>query len=419
MSYSVYSPGFIYRCITCGSEYDSKEIIYLCRDCNPSYSNTELPPSGVLKVLYDYHSIAHTLPADPKLACNVLSEQAFLPLLPLTSITSFPPLRIGQTPLFRYQAGKPRMRLPGLFIKDDGLNPTFSFKDRASALVSAFARERGIDTIVAASTGNAGSSIAGICASQGQKAVVMVPETAPPAKLAQIVMYGARIVPVKGSYDEAYDLSVAVSNRFGWYNRNTAYNPLTVEGKKTVAFEMFAQCGYKVPDRIFVSAGDGVIVSGIYKGFEDLMMLQLSDHMPVVVVVQAEGSDNLVRNLNQTGFVTRKGTTIADSICVDVPRNFYMARQYIHSYNGEPITVCDDAIIEAISVLAKNTGVFTEPASAAAFAGYLQYHRQGKCNIREQNVVLLTGSGLKDLKAISAIIKIPQAIKPDINHFQP
>ena len=271
---------------------------------------------------------------------------------------------------------------------------------------------------MAASTGNAGSSLAGICAARKQKAIIMVPENAPTAKLTQIVMYGATIVPVQGTYDDAFDLSVAATREFGWYNRNTAYNPLTIEGKKTVAFELTDQMDLRVPDRIFVSAGDGVILSGVYKGYEDLFQLGLIDRMPVVVAVQATGSDNLVRNLNRATFETRTSHTIADSISVDVPRNFIMAAFFLKQYGGESITVSDEQIMHAAAELAHNTGLFAEPAAAAAFAGMQAYRKQNRLPEGSHNVVLLTGSGLKDLKAFASHAQMPESIKPDLESLK-
>jgi threonine synthase len=302
-----------------------------------------------------------------------------------------------------------------LFLKDDSQNPTFSFKDRASALVSAHAKERGLAVIVAASTGNAGSSIAGICAAQGQQAVVLVPEKAPLGKLTQIGFYGACLVPVRGTYDEAFELSIEASNAFGWYNRNTAYNPLTIEGKKTVSLELALQLPGQVPDRIFVPAGDGVILSGVYKGFEDLLQLGIIDKMPVVVAVQSDGSDNLIRNLDSEVFRIRASKTLADSISVDVPRNFLMARQFMHRYGGEGLVVTDQDILDASSRLSRNTGLFTEPASAAAFAGFLSYYRRERLEEGSVNVVLLTGSGLKDLQAVQQGLQVPAAIEPGLD----
>jgi threonine synthase len=285
-------------------------------------------------------------------------------------------------------------------------------------VVSAFAKENGADTIVTASTGNAGSSLAGICASQRQKAIVLVPVSAPVAKLTQIIMYGATIIPVKGTYDDAFELSLKATEHFGWYNRNTAYNPLTIEGKKTVSFEIFDQLQESIPDRIFVPVGDGVIISGVYKGFEDLLKLGIIDKIPTIVAVQSSGSDNLIRNLNNENFEVKLSHTLADSISVDYPRNFYMAQNFLKKHKGEWITVSDEEIIHASKTLAATTGLFAEPAAAAAFAGMQKYNTENKIPEASKNVVLLTGSGLKDIKSLEATSKIPEAIEPDLKNLE-
>ena len=231
-------------------------------------------------------------------------------------------------------------------------------------------------------------------------------------------MYGATIVPVKGTYDAAFDLSIKATEAFGWYNRNTGFNPLTIEGKKTVSFELFDQLNYKVPDRIFIPVGDGVIISGVYKGFEDLLHLKIIDKMPILVAVQSEGSDNLVRNLDKKDFVIKESDTLADSISVDIPRNFYMAEDFIRKYKGESLKVSDAAIIKASSILSKNTGLFAEPAAATAFAGFLSYYENNKIPENSDNVVLLTGSGLKDLNSIKELIEIPKAINPSLDEMK-
>jgi len=406
------SKKYICRCVNCDREYDPGSVQYLCPVCEKE-NKQGLPPRGVLKVVYDYPSLKNELKS-----FQLLKEQHFLDVLPIRDIKNMPNLRIGDTPLYDCSGIGKRPKTHRLFLKDDAQNPSFSFKDRASALVSAYAIENGFSTIVAASTGNAGSSIAAICANQGQQAIVVVPEAAPIAKLTQIVMYGAKIVPVKGTYDDAFDLSIEASQAFGWYNRNTAYNPITIEGKKTVSFELFEQMGFQVPDRIFVPTGDGVIISGVYKGFEDLLLLGFIEKMPVVVAVQAAGSDNLVRNLRNKDFEIRKSNTIADSISVDAPRNFYMARQFILKYQGEWMTVTDEEIIMASSELAKETGLFTEPAAAAAYAGYKKMDGEGGIPEGTSIVVLLTGSGLKDLKAVDNIIAMPESIEKEINQLK-
>jgi threonine synthase len=402
---------FNYICTNCNKQYGANKVIYLCPDCS-KLNDQDNPPKGVLKTAYDYEGLRKT-----GIDFKKLSQKGFIDLLPIHDLKSFPNLKVGNTPIYKIAKLNDKDLPFNLYLKDDSQNPTYSFKDRASALVSAYAKENGLDTIVAASTGNAGSSLAGICASQNQKAIIMVPESAPIAKLTQIVMYGATIVPVKGTYDDAFDLSVKATEEFGWYNRNTAFNPLTIEGKKTVSFEIFGQFGQLLPDRIFVPVGDGVIISGVYKGFEDLLNLGIIDKTPVIVAVQANGSDNLTRNINKDMFESRNSQTLADSISVDIPRNFYMAQDYLTKYNGEWITVSDEEILKASATLSRKSGLFAEPAAAAAFAGLSKYKENDKLEPGSSNLVLLTGSGLKDIQGLKDFIKIPEAIEPSIKNL--
>lgn len=399
-----------YTCIHCGAVYPADKPLYLCPVCS-SGNQPDKPPKGILKTIYNDEAIRGSFKKD---IFRELERQKFLPLLPLKDLASLPKLKVGNTPLYHYRNFGGRKLDFDLYLKDDSQNPTFSFKDRASAIVSAWAKEHGIDTIIAASTGNAGSSLAGICAAQGQKSVVFVPASAPIAKLTQIVMYGAQIVPVAGTYDDAFNLCVKATELFGFYNRNTAFNPLTIEGKKTVSFELFSQLGAQIPDMIFVPVGDGVILSGVYKGFEDLLQLGIIQKMPVIVAVQAEGSSNLVSNLNAGDFRSTPSSTMADSISVDVPANFFMATGYLRKYDGETITVSDEDILEASSILARSAGIFAEPAASAAFAGMLKYKSDGLLEKDTRIVVLLTGSGLKDLKSVQSRVHMPEPISPDI-----
>ena len=402
------SEKYYFECTNCGRKYAADEVQYLCPHCSKENDRAN-PPKGVLKTLYYYKKIKSRYKRNKLF--DKLKEKEFRELLPLKSERSLSFLKVGKTPLYEIKNLTGLNNFGKLFLKDDSQNPTFSFKDRASDVVCAFAKEHGIETIVAASTGNAGSSLAGICASQNQKAVVFVPASAPKAKLTQICMYGAKIIPVDGSYDDAFDLSIEASEKFGWYNRNTAFNPFTIEGKKIVSFEIFQQMKREIPDRIFVPVGDGCIVSGVYKGFEDLLRLGLIEKIPTIVAVQSEKSDNLIRNLKSEKFISRPSTTIADSIAVDIPRNFWMTKKYLLSYSGEWISVSDKEILTAEKTLSLNTGIFSEPAAASAFAGFLKYLNSEKIEGNSKNVVLLTGSGLKDLKAVEKIIEIPKPIR--------
>ncbi len=389
---------FQYVCNDCGKIYETNDIMYLCPECSKGNKENE-PPKGVLKVRYNYDK----LPKD----FSELEKRGFIDLLPIRDLFNLPNLNVGNTPIYEYGFEHEGSNIT-LLIKDDSQNPTYSFKDRASALVSAFAKEKEIETIVAASTGNAGSSLAGICAAQQQKAIIYVPKSAPQAKLTQIKMYGAKLVEVDGNYDKAFDLSIKATEQNGWYNRNTAFNPLTIEGKKTVSFEIYSQLEGNLPDRIFVPVGDGVIISGVYKGFEDLLEIGIIDKMPIIVAVQAEGSNNLVANIDNDKFIIKESKTIADSISVDIPRNFYMARDFIKKYEGEILEVDDKNILKASKILSETTGLFAEPAAATAFAGFMTYFYEDMFEKESCNMVLLTGSGLKDLSAVQDMLNDPE-----------
>jgi threonine synthase len=401
---------FHYKCIDCGAEYTADTVRYVCPICSSKDEDGQ-PPKGVLKVEYQYDKVK-------EIGFKQLEENSYIELLPLQSIESMPNLRVGKTPLYEINELDGTDLGFSLLLKDDSQNPTFSYKDRASAIVSAFAKENGIDTIVTASTGNAGSSLAGICAAQNQNAIIMVPAAAPIAKLTQIVMYGATLIPVDGTYDDAFDLSVKATEELGWYNRNTGFNPLTIEGKKTSAFELYSQMNGQIPDRIFVPVGDGVIISGVYKGFEDLYKLGWIDKMPIIVAVQSEGSDNIARNIEVGAFSVKPSSTIADSISVDIPRNFNMAKQFIETYNGETVIISDDEIMKASKILSENTGIFAEPAAATAFGGLLKHKELNKIGPNTKNIIMLTGSGLKDLKSVQSMINMPDPISPSIENLK-
>jgi threonine synthase len=304
--------------------------------------------------------------------------------------------------------------LDGLWVKNDGLNPSGSLKDRASFLVVAEARRLGIDLIVAASTGNAASALAAVCASAGLQALIFVPQAAPKAKLLQMLLCGATVIPVKGTYDDAFRLSLEYTDQRGGLNRNTAYHPLTLEGKKTVGLEIWAQLGYQVPDAICVSVGDGVILGGVHKAFVDLKRAGLINRLPQLIGVQAETSDAIHRYV-QTGVYSDAvhPTTRADSISVTCPSNAHGARRAILESAGRTITVSDEEIFTAQSRLTSRTGIFTEPAGAAALAGLVKLQAGPDALPRDAKVVVLaTGHGLKDIDAPLGRVRIPDAVEP-------
>ena len=272
-------------------------------------------------------------------------------------------------------------------------------------LVAAFARKHGIGEVVVASTGNAGSSMSGVGAAAGLQVKLFLPKTAPPAKMVQSLQYGAEVILAEKNYDQAFSLSLEYSDLYGGPNRNTAFNPLTIEGKKTVSIEIWQQLR-KCPDRVYVSVGDGVILSGVYKGFRDLHQLGLISRVPVIVGVQAEGSDAITRALKMGRFEAKPSMTVADSISVDVPSNGYLALKNLKNHQGCCVTVSDEAILEAQQELSTIAGVFAEPASAAAYAGFLK--EKIGLDPKTVCVILLTGNGLKDVNAASRKLKIPE-----------
>ncbi len=377
---------FKYECSQCGAEYEIVPELMVCPSCSAKQQEDE-PVRGILEV---------------KLTGSAKADFSTFDLVPVEE-EYFPPIPVGNTPLWQPENIRLKTGFPHLYIKDDGVNPTFSFKDRASYLVSAFAKKFGINEIVLASTGNAGSSMAGVGAAAGQDITIFLPENAPEAKIVQSLQYGANVFKVKGNYDLAYDFSLEYSRVKGGMNRNTAYNPMTIEGKKTVSLEIFQQMS-SAPDYVFVSTGDGCIVAGVIKGFKDLFLLGLIDKVPVVYSVQAENSDALFRAQKSGKFENIPTSTVADSICVDVPRNGFHALKLLEDFGGKIIRVSDDSIIKAQHDLASNSGLFSEPAGATAFAGFMAV--KDELEKDSQIVVISTGNGLKDvvsaLKGVTA-----------------
>jgi threonine synthase len=314
--------------------------------------------------------------------------------------------------------------LASLWIKDESRNPTASFKDRASAIVVARARAIGAEVVVTASTGNAGAALAGMAAAVGQPAVIFAPRTAPPAKIAQLLIYGARVLLVDGNYDQAFDLSIQAADEFGWYCRNTGYNPFTAEGKKTAAFEIWESLlnrpAFDGRLTVFVSVGDGNIISGMHKGFKDLLALGWLEQMPRLVGVQAEGSAAIARafrTLPEAGDIPQvlpvSANTLADSISVDLPRDGVRAVWAASQTGGTYITVSDDEILAAVADLGR-VGIFAEPAGAASYAGLVKAVQEGHIAAEDPVLVLNTGSGLKDVRAAMQAVGEAVVIEPSL-----
>jgi threonine synthase len=398
-----------YRCSLCKTEYRPNQVTYTCPH-----------DGGNLDIILDYEGIKNKYHPEDITSRADTSLWKYTPLLPVYEVKGdgTPLHAAGWTPVFKMDRLAEKLGLQQLWLKDESRNPTASFKDRASAIVVARAQELNAEVVVTASTGNAGAALAGMSAAVGQKAVIFAPKSAPPAKVAQLLVYGAKVMLVDGSYDDAFDLTIKASQEFGWYCRNTGYNPFTAEGKKTAAFEIWEYMQEAIgtaPYTVFVSVGDGNIISGIHKGFKDLQQLGWIENMPRIIGVQAEGSA-AVANAFRAGteeIVPVSAATLADSISVDLPRDGVRAVRAARDTGGTYITVSDDEILSAIAALGK-MGVFAEPAGATSYAGLVKAAGSGVVGSDDLILVLNTGSGLKDVKAAMRAVKEAPIIEPTL-----
>ncbi|MEG1548535.1 MAG: threonine synthase [Clostridia bacterium] len=398
-----------YRCTICGAEFPYTEIM-TCPHCGEK---------GILDIVFNYRYIAKILNRKALARNNENSMWRYKALLPLRdrSFTSF--LRVGWTPLYRANRLENELGVHALYIKDDGLNPTASLKDRASGVAVAKAIELGYDTVACSSTGNAASSCAGNAARMGLKSVIFVPQRAPEGKLAQLMIFGAKVVSVNGDYRQTFELSKAAIEKYGWYNRNAGINPILTEGKKTVALEIAEQLNWNVTDWVAVSVGDGCTIGGVYNGFHDLYELNMIDRIPRILGVQSTGCCPFVNAAkNGVELIPTEENTIADSIAVGVPRNPVKALRAVKESGGRWIAVTDEAILAAMRVLGRTEGVFGEPAGVTAAAGVMEAVKCGIILQSESVTVINTGSGLKDVKNALAAAGKPTLCEPELSALE-
>jgi threonine synthase len=392
---------YIYKCFNCKKEFSSEvieeEFHYLCPECGKTEKNK--PLEGVLEIVYDYESLKKKLSKKEFFKLNPGKFWLYPDLWPI-NFQNFKDDQLIKLALPSDQFLKYTSDKKELWVLDDSRNPTLSYKDRASSLVALKALELGIIEIAAASTGNAGSSLAGICARLGLKARIYVPKNIPEVKRIQIEAYGAKLEVVDGDYDLTFDVCLKQSKKNNWYNRNTAYNPLTIEGKKSAAYDIFISSQGNIPDVIFVPVGDGVIISGIYKGFKELLALNWIDKLPKLIAVQSTGSDALVRYLNSGKFEYKPANTIADSISAGAPRNLFIAVDAVKKSNGFAIAVTDEEILTAQKEFIKQTGILCEPSCASVYAAYKNLLSTNKLNLSNKHLLLITGNGLKDIESL-------------------
>jgi threonine synthase len=401
------------RCDACGTAYRPGEILYTCPGCGPRW--------GTLTIEYDLAEVRRRLGRESLGRDPERSIWRYFDLLPVGDRAAVPAPRVGGTPLYEAPRLAAELGVRTLYLKDDALNPSASLKDRASAVLVARAREIGAQAVTAASTGNAASSVSLFAAWAGLPCYIFVPEGTAEAKLAQMAIFGAHVVKVQGTYDQAFDLSVEASRAWGWFNRGSAYNPVLCEGKKTVALEICEQTGFDPPDVVAVPVGDGCILGGVWKGFCEAHALGLVERRPRLVGVQAEGAAPLYRAWKEGADRPRPSAcqTLADGIAVGDPRDALKALRAVRESGGAFVTVSDEEILGAMRDLARSAGVFAESAAAAALAGLRRHAREGGLRPGERAAVLLTGAGIKDVKnALRAAARPPVSAPPDLEEVR-
>lgn len=395
-------------CVKCGHEQEATPSATTCAKCG-----------GILDIKYDYIKIkAAVTPKQLKerREQTMWRYMEFLPVEPET-VSKVNKLKVGCSPLYKVDRLADRLGIRALYVKDDGINPSASLKDRASAMAVMKATEAGKDIIACSSTGNAASSLAGNAAAAGYKTYIFVPERAPKGKIAQLMIFGANVISVQGNYEDTFRLSAQAIERFGWYNRNAAINPYLMEGKKTVALEIAEQLDFKMPDYIAISVGDGCTIAGLWKGLKDLYETGFIDRLPQIISVQSSGCYPINRAVAENKpLEPMEENTIADSIAVGVPRNPDKAMNAIRESNGICVNVSDEEILEAMKLLG-SYGIFGEPAGVTGTAGLKKAIEQGLISKDSTVVSVVTGNGLKDtvnaIKAGGEPVKLP----PDIDAF--
>ncbi|MBS6281573.1 MAG: threonine synthase [Oscillospiraceae bacterium] len=392
------------KCVRCGAEYEAVPGLTTCT-CG-----------GMLDIQYDYGYIRTLVSRETLSGCRDYSMWRYRPFLPVEPDSPPTPLRVGWSPLYPAPRLAQVLGLKALYIKDDGQNPTSSLKDRASAMAVVKAREAGADTIACSSTGNAASSLAGNAAAAGLHTYIFVPARAPKGKVAQLMIFGATVITVDGSYEDTFELSKAAIDKWGWYNRNAAINPYLLEGKKTVTLEILEQLGWQVPDYIALSVGDGCTIAGAWKGLKDLYAAGLIDRLPRLISVQAEGCCPLNRAI-QTGepWSPMEENTLADSIAVGVPRNADKALMAIRESQGVAVNVSDGEILAAMRLLGRTCGVFGEPAGVTGTAGVKKALELGLIDPASTVVSVVTGNGLKDVANGIQAAGEPMLVRPDMD----
>jgi threonine synthase len=395
------------RCRECGCTY-AKQLIAGCAEC-----------FGPLEVEYDYGGIGQSLSREV-IESREKSLWRYRELLPLDGQPAIG-RSTGLTPLIHASRLGKILGLPNLYLKNDSVNtPTLSFKDRVTAVAINKALEFGLEAVGCASTGNLANSVAANAAAAGLPAYILIPDNLERAKISATSVYGARVVPVRGNYDDVNRLCTQIADRYRWGFVNVNLRPFYGEGSKTFGYEIAEQLGWRAPDAVVVPMAGGSLISKTFKGLKEFETLGLltGEVRTRMYGAQATGcnpiSDAVKRGSDNIRPV--KPSTIAKSLAIGNPADGYHAARIIASSGGSADDVSDREVIESMRLLAETEGIFTETAGGVTVAVTRKLVARGHINPTDLTVIAITGNGLKTLDALE--LPVPASIEPRLSSFQ-
>ena len=398
------------RCIDCGSKYRLDEIIYTCRRCN-----------DLLEVELDLKELEKKIEKGDwrQRPLSVWKYREFLPILDESKIVT---LNEGGTSLYRSVNLARKLGLRNLYVKNEGENPTGSFKDRGMTVGITKALELGIKTVICASTGNTSASLAAYAARAGLQCVVLIPSgKIAYGKLSQAMIYGAKVVQVQGNFDQALSMVLELSEKHGELYLLNSINPYRLEGQKTIAYEIYDQLNGDTPDRVVLPVGNAGNISAIWKGFTELHKLGLIEKLPKMTGIQAEGAAPIARAIKERKdeiVPIDNPETIATAIRIGAPVSWKKALKAIRDSKGTAETVTDEEILEAQKMLARSEGIFVEPASASSIAGLKKLLEMEEIDKDEVVVCVTTGHGLKDPETAIKISEKPYEVSAELESIE-
>jgi threonine synthase len=396
------------ECVDCGEKINQEKLVYLCDKCN-----------GLLTIKYLYSQIPKNLVNRWKE--RPLSVWKYVELLPIIDKKRIISLGEGGTPLYSCNKLAKKIGLKEVYIKNEGGNPTGSFKDRGMTVGVTKALELGVSWVACASTGNTSASLSAYAAKAGINCVILIPSgKVAYGKLAQAIAYGAFITQVQGNFDDALVAIRKICNRHSMYLLNSI-NPFRLEGQKTIAFEVVDQLHSSVPSKVILPVGNAGNISAIWKGFTELKQLNIIDTFPQMVGIQAEGAAPIANAMKKGLDIIEPmeiPETIATAIRIGAPVNWNKAFKAMRESGGFAETVSDKEIIEAQRLLAHSEGLFVEPASAASIAGLKKLVDSGDISEDEKVVCITTGHGLKDPEIIIKEYPKPAEVGLDLESIE-